>query len=65
MSTKFVFILILIGLFVLFIVQNVAVVEITFLFWSFQVSRVLLLFLALLIGMIIGWILHSLAAHRR
>ena len=65
MNTKFAFILILVGLFVVFIVQNVTVVEITFLFWSFQVSRVLLLFLALLIGLIIGWILHSIAVHRR
>ena len=36
-----------------------AVVEIQFLFWSIQMSRSLLMFLLLAIGVIIGWFLHS------
>lgn len=59
MNYKLVLILILAGLVVLFIIQNVAVVEIQFLFWSVQMSRSLLMFLLLAIGVIIGWFLHS------
>ena len=59
MSYKLMLMLILAGLAVLFIIQNVAVVEIQFLFWSMQMSRSLLMFLLLAIGIIIGWFLHS------
>jgi uncharacterized integral membrane protein len=56
---------VLLGLAMLFIVQNAAVVKVTFLFWSFQISLVLLLFLLLLAGLLVGWVLHSLANHLR
>jgi len=59
MNYKLITILILAGLAVLFIVQNVAVVEIQFMFWSTQMPRSLLMFLVLGTGMIIGWFLHS------
>ncbi len=59
MNYKMLFILILIGLVVLFIIQNVAVVEIQFLFFAIQMSRSLLMFLLLGIGVIIGWFLHG------
>lgn len=65
MQAKMIAILVLIGVSILFIVQNVAVVDIRFLFWSFPVSRVLLLFLAVLVGIIIGWVLHSMLTHQR
>lgn len=39
MHYKLIAILILVGLVVLFIVQNVAVVEIQFLFWAIQMPR--------------------------
>ncbi|HEY9052150.1 MAG TPA: LapA family protein [Gammaproteobacteria bacterium] len=65
MNIKLISILILLGLVVLFIIQNVAVVEIQFLFWSISISRSLLMFLVLAIGMIIGWFLHSHFKHRR
>lgn len=48
----------------LFIFQNIGVIEIRFLFWSIAMSRSLLLFLVLLIGVIIGWLWHSLALRR-
>lgn len=64
MQAKLISILVLIGVSILFIVQNVAVVDIRFLFWSFSVSRVLLLFLAVLVGMLIGWVLHSMFVHQ-
>ena len=59
MDAKLIGVLILAGLVVLFIIQNVAVVEIRLLFWSIQMSRSLLMFLLLAIGMIIGWFLHA------
>ncbi len=65
MNFKLILILILIGLGVLFIIQNVAVVEIQFLFWSIQMSRSLLIFSLLTIGFIIGWSLHSYLKFRK
>jgi len=59
MNYKMLLILILSGLAVFFIIQNVAVVEIQFLFWAAQMPRSLLIFLLLAIGVIIGWVLHG------
>lgn len=56
---KLVFSLVLTGIIVLFVVQNVAVVEISFLFWSVAMSRALLLFFVLAAGIVIGWLMHS------
>jgi len=42
-----------------FILQNVTVVEIRFLFWQFSVSRAIMFFILLAVGMIIGWLLHG------
>jgi uncharacterized integral membrane protein len=64
MNYKMLLILILSGLAVLFIIQNVAVVEIQFLFWATQMPRSLLMFLLLAVGIIIGWFLHSYVKHR-
>ena len=64
-TLKFVLILILVSLLVLLIVQNVEVVKIRLLFWSFEMSRVLLLFLAVLAGLVTGWVLHGVVVHRR
>lgn len=65
MNFKLIIILILTGLAVLFIIQNVAVVEIQFLFWSVQMSRSLLMFLLLAIGMTMGWFLHGYVNYRK
>ncbi|MCF7821983.1 MAG: LapA family protein [Mariprofundaceae bacterium] len=59
MDSKLILILVLAGFAVLFIIQNVAIVEIQFLFWSMQISRSLLVFLLLAVGIIIGWFLRS------
>ncbi len=64
MNYKMLLILILSGLAVLFIIQNVAVVEIQFLFWATQMPRSLLMFLLLAICIIIGWFLHGYVKHR-
>ncbi len=51
--------LVLAALTILFILQNIAVININFLFWTFFISRSVLIFLVLLIGMVIGWLLRS------
>jgi uncharacterized integral membrane protein len=65
MNYKLILILILAGLAVLFIIQNVAVVEIQFLFWSIQMSRSLFMFILLAIGIIMGWFLHGYLKYRK
>ena len=45
----------------LFTLQNTEVVTITFLFWHFSLSRALLIFLVLVTGVVVGWVLHSIA----
>jgi putative membrane protein len=65
MNYKLILILILAGLGVLFIIQNVAVVEIQFLFWSIQLSRSLLIFFLLSIGILIGWFLQGYLKYRK
>ena len=50
---------------VVFIVQNAEVVEIKYLFWTLSISRALLMFLVLAIGIIIGWLLHGMAGLRK
>lgn len=65
MNHKLLPILILAGLAVLFVIQNVTVVEIRFLFWSVQMSRSLLMLLLLAIGIAIGWFLHGYHTHRK
>ncbi|MCI0401491.1 MAG: LapA family protein [Gammaproteobacteria bacterium] len=42
-----------------FIVQNLAVVEVHFLFWKMGMSRALLIAFFILIGIAVGWLLRS------
>lgn len=65
MNAKLITVLVLAGLAVLFIIQNVTVVEIKFLFWSIEMSRALMMFLLLAIGVVIGWFLHGILKHRQ
>ena len=57
--------LVLASIAAIFILQNTEVVQIHFLFWQFSMSRVLFIFVLVLIGVVIGWLLHSLAHHRK
>jgi uncharacterized integral membrane protein len=59
MNYKLIFTLILVGLMVIFIVQNVSVVEIRFLFWKASMSRSIMIFLVLAVGIVTGWMLRS------
>lgn len=65
MNYKKILIILLAGLAFLFIIQNMAVVEIQFLFWSVALSRSLVILLLLAVGIAIGWFLHSFINHRR
>jgi uncharacterized integral membrane protein len=65
MNLKLALILILSSLAVVFIAQNVAVVEIGFLFWRATMSSALLIFFTLMIGFLLGWFLHSYLLYRK
>ena len=65
MNTKLIITLVLIGLAVIFIIQNVAVVEIHFLFWQLSMSRSLFMVFMLAIGVIAGWLGHSYFIHHK
>jgi len=65
LNAKLVLSLVLSGLAVLFIVQNAAVVDIRFLFWKMSMSRALFMFFMLAIGILVGWMLHSIYLHKK
>ena len=47
----------LIGMVVIFVLQNTRVVEVRFLFWTISMSRALMLFGTLAIGLVGGWLI--------
>lgn len=49
----------------IFVAQNIDMVTVSFLFWEMSMSRAVLLFFSLLIGFIIGWLLHSYLSYRK
>jgi putative membrane protein len=59
MNYKLIISLVIAGMAVLFIIQNVTVVDMKFLFWTLSMSRALLMSLILSVGIILGWLLHS------
>ena len=59
MNAKLIFGMILAGLAVAFIIQNVAVMELRFLFWKLSMSGALLMFLILSVGIFLGWLLRA------
>ena len=59
MNAKLLVGVILAGMAVLFIFQNVMPIELTFLFWTLSMSKALLMFLILSVGIILGWLLHG------
>jgi uncharacterized integral membrane protein len=65
MNPKLILVLLLSSLAVIFIAQNVAVVEIGFLFWRASISSALLIFFALLMGFVLGWSTHVYLLYRR
>jgi len=65
MRTKLTLILIFSVLAVIFILQNMIMVEIRFFFWTISISRSLLMLLLLVAGFIIGWFLNSYSIHQK
>ena len=47
----------LIGVVAIFVLQNTQVVEVRFLFWTVSMSRALMLFGTLAIGLVGGWLM--------
>ena len=64
MSLKLIVGLVLAGLVVVFAIQNAEPVEFRFLIWSFALSRALMMFILLAVGMLLGWMLHALTTFR-
>lgn len=65
MHIKKILAFVLTGIAVVFIIQNISVVEIQFLFWSFSLPRAIFLVLLLAIGILIGWLWHSYLVHKK
>lgn len=65
MDMKLALILLLTTLAAVFIAQNVALVEVGFLYWTVTTSRALLIFFTLLFGFVMGWFLHGFMLHRK
>lgn len=65
MPFRLVLTLVLTVLVTVFVLQNTAVVEIRFLFWTVAMSRALLIVVMLVIGMALSWLLHGYIALRR
>jgi len=49
--------LVLIGIVIIFVMQNIQVVEVKFLLWQVSMSRSLMLFATFAIGLVGGWLL--------
>ncbi|MDA3812649.1 MAG: LapA family protein [Candidatus Cloacimonetes bacterium] len=59
MKLKTAIILLLLLIFTIILFQNLEVVPIQLLFWKFEISRIILLPLTLLVGVIIGFLISS------
>ena len=56
--------LVLVAIMVIFTLQNTQVVEVRLLFWKLSMSRVLLIFLLLAVGAVLGWMASGAYRHR-
>ena len=65
MRYKLIASLVIICLIAIFIIQNATVVEIKLLFWTISMSRVLLMFILLAIGVLAGWLISGHFSHRK
>jgi uncharacterized integral membrane protein len=63
MNIKTIIGIVLLGLFIIFCIQNVGDVPIHFLFWSFPISQLFLLLIVYLIGMFIGMTIPGLLSN--
>ena len=65
MTFKYIALIVVVLLFAIFIIQNVQVVEVSFLFWKAQASRSLVLLGTFLLGLIGGWLSRWVVEKRR
>ncbi len=56
--------MVVLGVVVLFTIQNVAVVEVSFLFWTLKLPRAILLFVIFAAGALVGWIFSRIKTSR-
>ena len=63
MNKKFYFIVAMLLLIVIFTLQNAQVITINLLFWKLTLPRALMIFIVLIIGILIGWLVTGLT-HR-
>ncbi len=64
MNLRLALILLLSSLAAIFAAQNIAVIEISFLYWGVSISSALLIFFTLMIGFVMGWFLHGYLLYR-
>jgi uncharacterized integral membrane protein len=57
MNIKSISIIILLALFITVCIQNVEIIPVHFLFWKIEISKLLLLIITLVIGILIGMII--------
>lgn len=65
MNFKITLVALLVVLALIFLLQNIAAVSVSFLFWDISMSLAVLIFLCLLIGFGIGWFLNSYLSYSR
>ena len=65
MNWKWIIVFFLLLILVIFATQNYEIVEIKFLLWSFKTSRAIIILLALLVGILIGWITTIMRKNKR
>jgi uncharacterized integral membrane protein len=61
MSFKWILVLLLLLVSVIFTAQNYEVMQIKFVIWSFQTSKAILIFCTFVAGIIIGWLMTLLS----
>ncbi len=65
MNFKITLVTLLVVLALIFLLQNIAAVSVSFLFWDISISLAVLIFFCLLIGFGIGWLLNSYLSYSR
>jgi putative membrane protein len=50
---------------IVFILQNIEIVQVTFLAWTISVNRALMVLVVFAVGVILGWLIGSIGRRRR
>lgn len=65
MNAKLILGVVIIGLVAIFIIQNAAAVSIHFLAWTLSMNGALLFIIILMLGIVVGWLLHTFVIFRK